>query len=102
MEIDKTVYSIAPWYNKILVRIAQKDPMLFEIFDFFNTVGYRTKLCANVPKINYFAPIILKFKKFIYNSNTKIIHKFYIDGAILPPVVGEVTSQGRNIFTVCI
>ena len=41
----------------------------------------RTKLRAIVPNRNYFKPIILKFKTFIYNSVSKIIYKFVRMGA---------------------
>ena len=36
---------------------------------------------AVVPNTNYFKPIILKFKIFIYNRNSKIKYKFAYVGA---------------------
>ena len=41
--------------------------------------------------MNYFKPIIFKFKIFIYNSNNKIIHNFCVNGGNTPPVEREVT-----------
>ena len=37
---------------------------------------YRTKNCAIVPNKYFFIPIILKFEKFIYYSNGKVIYYF--------------------------
>ena len=73
--------------------------MLFEIFYFFNTV-VRIKLRAIVPNRNYFKPIILKFKIFIYNSNNKIIYNFCIHGGNIPPIGEEVavTPEGEIFY----
>ena len=49
------------------------------------TQWYRTKLRAAVPNTNYFKPIILTFKTFIYISNGKIIYNFLYMGVIFPP-----------------
>ena len=56
------------------MHIAQEVPVLFEIF-YFLTQWYKTKLRAIVPT-NYFKPFILKFKTFIYISNSKIMDNF--------------------------
>ena len=45
---------------------------------------YRTKLRAIVSNTNYFKPIILKFKMYIYNSNSKITYSFCIHGGNTP------------------
>ena len=49
------------------------------------TQWYTTKLRAIVPNMNSFMAIILKFKRFIYNSNSKIIIIFVYMGAIISP-----------------
>ena len=66
------------------------------------TQWYRTKLCAIVPNRNYFKPIILKFKTFIYNSDSKIIYNFSTYGVNTLPEWVEVTSppSGKKYFTV--
>ena len=58
-----------------------------------------TKLRAIVPNRNYYKPIILKFKIFIYNNNSKIMYNFCIYGGNTPPVGGEVTPRGRIFLT---
>ena len=58
------------------------------------TQGSRTKLRATVPNTNYFKPIILKFKKFNYNSNTKIICNFCMYG-------GRTSTVGGCNLEVC-
>ena len=62
------------------------------------TQWYRTKLRAIVSNTNYFKPIIFKFKKFIFNSNSKIVYNFCIYGGNTPFVEGEVTPRGRNFL----
>ena len=47
------------------------------------TQCYRTKLGAISPN-EIFLPNILKFKTFIYNSNSKFIYNFCIHGTIIP------------------
>ena len=64
----------------------------------FLTQWYSTKLHAIVPNMNYFKPVILKFKTFIYNSNNKIMHNFVYLEATLPPVRVEVNPQGEFFF----
>ena len=43
-----------------------------------------------MPNPDYFKPIILKLKTFIYNSNNKIIHNFCICGGNTSSRCGEV------------
>ena len=52
------------------------------------TQWYRTKLCKNVPNLNYFKPIILKFVTFLYNSSSKITCNFCIYRGNILPVKG--------------
>ena len=49
------------------------------------TQWYRTKLLENVPNTNYFILIVLKFRKFFYNSKNKIIHNFLMYWANTSP-----------------
>ena len=65
--------------------IAQEVQLLFDIFDFFNTV-VQGKSRAIVHNTNYFKPFILKFKTFVYNSNSKIIYNFCMNRGNTPPV----------------
>ena len=37
-----------------------------------------TELRASVPNTNYFKLVVFKFKTFVYNSNGKILYKFFI------------------------
>ena len=53
---------------------------------------------AIVPNRDYFKPINLKFKTFIYKR--KIIYNCCNYGGITPLIVGEVTSLGEKFFTV--
>ena len=46
---------------------------------------------AIVPNTNYFKPVILKLKTFIYNSNSKIIYDFCTNVGNTPPVGGGIT-----------
>ena len=62
------------------------------------TQWHRTKLRAIVWNTNYFKPIILKFKTFIYNSNIKIMYNFCMHGGNTPPIGGEVTPWGGWYF----
>ena len=63
------------------------------------TQWYRTKLLAIVPNRNYFKPIILKLKTFIYNSDSKIIYNFCMYGGNTSSVGGEVTPpKNENFF----
>ena len=48
---------------------------------------HRRKLHEIVPNVDYFTPIILKFKTFINNGNKKIIYNFCTLGAMFPSVV---------------
>ena len=57
---------------------------LFEIFDFFHIV-VKNKMHAVAPNIGYFKYIILKFKTFTYDNNSKIIYSFCMCGADIPP-----------------
>ena len=53
--------------------------------------------------MNYFKPIILKFKIFIYNRNSKIMHNFAYVRAIFPPVAGgggEYPLSGEKFFLI--
>ena len=50
--------------------IAQEDPLLYEIFIFFNTVVWEN-LREIAPNTNYTKPIILKFKTFIYSGKVR-------------------------------
>ena len=59
---------------------------LYSKFPISLTHRYRTKLLAIVPNADYFKPTILKFKKFIYNSNSKIMHNFCVYGGNALPV----------------
>ena len=45
---------------------------------------------------NYFKPNILKFKAFIYKSNSKVIYKICIYGGNTTPVGGKVTPPSRG------
>ena len=54
-----------------------------------------------VPNRNYFKPIILKFKTFIYNSDSKTIYNFCTYGGNSLSI-GEVTPPGETFFTVSI
>ena len=60
---------------------------------------YRTKLRAFVLNANYFKPNILKFKTFIYNSNSKIMHNFCMCRSNTPPSKEEIPSRWRNFLT---
>ena len=53
------------WCSKFLISLTQ---------------WYRTKLSVIVPNTNYFKPIILKYKTFIYVSNNETVHNFCIYG----------------------
>ena len=53
---------------------------------------------ATIRNTNYFKPIILKFKIFIYNSNSKIIYNFVYVGAILAAIRGVEYSLRKNFF----
>ena len=59
------------------------------------TQRYKTKLHAIVPNADYFKPIILKFKTFIYNSDSKFMYNLLLPyrwGGIptpLPPGGGD-------------
>ena len=44
---------------------------------------------------DYFKPIILKFKTFIHNSNSKIAYNFCTCGGNGPLGEGEVTPRGK-------
>ena len=64
-ETDESLYSIARLDNLVLIRlwsISLKKFRCCSKFLFSLTQGYRTKLRAIVPNVNYFKPIILKFK----------------------------------------
>ena len=91
-EIDKTKYSVARLRNLELIRfwcISLKKFRCYLSFLISLTQWYRTKLRAIVPNRNYFKPIILKFKTFIYNSGSKIIYNCCIYGGNTPPVGGS-------------
>ena len=65
------------------------------------TQRYRTKLRAIAPKTNNFMTIILQFKTFIYNRNSKIIYYFYLYEDSTPPVGGgEVISLRGNFLNI--
>ena len=48
---------------------------------------------------NHFKTIILKFKTFIYNSDSKIIYNFCMYGGNTLPVGEEVIPSGEKFFT---
>ena len=53
-----------------------------------------TKLHAIVSNADYFKLIILEFKTFIYNSNSKIIHTFCMCGSDTASCKEKVPSSG--------
>ena len=57
-----------------------------------------TKLRTIVSITNYFKPTILKFKSFIYNSNSNVVHNFCIHGGNAPPPWGEGASPSEEKF----
>ena len=102
--MDKTSYSVAPRYNLVLIIFWCTSLKKFRCsskFLFSLTQWCRTKLRAIVPNTNYFQPIILKLKTFIYNSDSKIMHNFCSYGGNTPPVgKGKVTLPGKEFFVV--
>ena len=63
------------------------------------TQWYGSKCHAIVPNTDYFKPIILKFKIFIYNSNSKVIYNLCLCGGnILFVREGEVFPTEKEIF----
>ena len=79
------------------MHIVKDVQMLFEILISL-TVWYRTKLHAIVPNMNYFKPIILKFKIFIYNSESKIIYNFCMYEGNAPPIGGGINFPGEEFL----
>ena len=53
------------------------------------TQWHKAKLRAIAPKSNYFKPITLRLKTFIYNSNKKIIYNFCMYGSKIPQLGNE-------------
>ena len=78
-----------------MVHIVQEIPLLFDISI---TQRYGTKLCAIVSNVDYFKPINLKFKAFIYNSNRKAIYNLGIRGGNSRNVVGGVALFVENFY----
>ena len=65
-------------------------------FSSFNTV-VKDKIVCIVPNTNCFKPVILKFKIYIYNSNSKIIYKLFVCIGTIGR--GEVSAPpGRNFL----
>ena len=52
-----------------------------------------------MPNEDHFKKIILKFKLFIYNKNSKIIYNFYIMRGNIFPVDGKYPPKGKNFLT---
>ena len=55
---------------------------------------------AIAPNTDYFKPIILKFKTFIYNTNSNVIHEFCMHGGQYSSRRGEVTPSGKNFLNI--
>ena len=74
-----TWYSVTSWYNLVLIKfwcILFKKFWCCSKFMISLTQWYMTKMRAVVPNTNNFQPIILKYKTFISNKNSKIIQHF--------------------------
>ena len=77
-QIDENLYSIASWYNLVLIKfccISLKKFWCCSKFLICLIQWYRTKLRAIVPNMNYFKQISLKLKIFIYN---RIVRSYVI------------------------
>ena len=61
----------------------------------------RTKLRAIIPNTNYFKPIILRFKIFVYNRNSKTMYNFCICRGNISLVGGSKPPPGVDIFYRC-
>ena len=93
------------WFKIVRIRyiclqfcyISLKRFRSYSKFTISFTRRYRTKLCAIVSNTDYFKPIILKFKTFIY----KIIYNFCTCEGNIPPSQGGSTCPlgGRNVIT---
>ena len=103
MNAWKLMKLYAPWYNLVLIRfwcISVKQFRCCPKFMISLTQCYRVKLRAIVPNMNYFKKIILKFKIFVYNSNSnKIICIFSIYGDN-NPLDTQSNPLGEKFFTI--
>ena len=75
--------------------IAQEFLLLFEICGIGQKHSGIGQNCMQL-RPNYFKPIILEFKTFIYDSNNKIMYIFLHVGEMLPSVGRKYTPPEEN------
>ena len=76
----------------------QEVLLLFEIAN-CPTQQYRTNLRTIVPNVDYFKPIVLKFKTLVYNSISKIIYNFCVCRGNILSVVGS-SPPAKKFFNI--
>ena len=101
-DLHKTLYWAAFKNKVVLIRFCC-IPLKIFLFFFSKiltslTQRYRTKLLAILLNKNYFKPIILKFKSFIYNVNSKSMYIYILYVRRQNSTVGEESNFLQGEF----